>query len=132
VFRATLDNFLGQGPTILDEATDALWAYYSSTVSHFSETERAEYGIPEIPPDSDIWDHVTFAFLPWIELGGTRLEPAPSYLSFEGEVSWEPEHGLQMVFEQGRRLCKVGPFDGHNTNAHAYDDESLLGVVFKD
>lgn len=46
-------------------------------------------------------------------------------------MSWEPEHGLQLVFENGLTVCKVGPYDGHNTNAHAYADASLLNVVFK-
>jgi len=26
---------------------------------------------------------------------------------------------------------KVGPYDGHSTNAHAYGDVSLLGTVFR-
>jgi hypothetical protein len=51
------------------------------------------------------------------------------YLSFEGEVSREPEHGLQLVHEDGQRVCKVGPYDGHVTVAHAHGDPSLLGVV---
>lgn len=57
------------------------------------------------------------------------LAPGRSYLSFEGEVSWEPEHSLQLVFEDGWRVCKVSPYDGHVTVADAYGDSSLLGVV---
>jgi len=53
-----------------------------------------------------------------------------SYLSFEGEVSWEPEHELQLVYEDGQRVCKVRQYDGHVTVADAYGDPSLLGVVF--
>ena len=89
------------------------------------------YGIPDIQPKSDIWDQVDFRSPPEIRRGGTPLEPAPAYLSFEGEVSWEPEHGLQLVFEHGQRVCKVGPYDGHNTNAHAFADLSLIDVIFK-
>ena len=87
--------------------------------------------MPTIDESADIWEHVEIRFAPSFTLGGGRFAPAPSYISFEGEVSWEIEHGLQLVFEHGRRVCKVGPFDGHDTNAHAYGDESLLGVVFK-
>jgi hypothetical protein len=57
--------------------------------------------------------------------------PELSYISFEGEVTWEPEHGLQLVFEHGRRVCKVGPYDGHHTKGHAYGDPALIDVVFK-
>lgn len=60
------------------------------------------------------------------------LAPARSYLSIEGEVSWEPEHGIQVVLAEGSRLCKVGPSDGHMTNAHAWADPALLDVIFKD
>ncbi|MBO0834789.1 MAG: hypothetical protein J2P28_04615 [Actinobacteria bacterium] len=57
--------------------------------------------------------------------------PGRSYLSFEGEVSWEPEHGMQLVYEDGQRLCKVSQYDGHVTVAHALGDPSLLGVIFR-
>ena len=133
VYDQAIDNFLSAGPALLDDATDSLWAYYRSVASRFTAAERVAYGIPEIPPTSDIWDQVHFASgPPELRLGGTKLEPGDSYISFEGEVSWEPEHGLQLVFEHGRRVCKVGPYDGHNTNAHAYGDESLVDVVFMD
>jgi len=40
----------------------------------------------------------------------------PVYVSVECECSWEPEHGLQLVFRGGARVTKVGPYDGHLTN----------------
>ncbi len=133
--RSCLDgsvaNFVRGGPQLLDEATSYLWAYYLSFAGSFSAEERAACGIPELPDSIDIWDEVDFEHPPEIDLGRGRYSPAPSYISFEGEVSWEREHGLQLVFEHGRRVCKVGPYDGHPTNAHAYADESLLDVVFK-
>jgi hypothetical protein len=36
---------------------------------------------------------------------------------------------MQLVFEDGQRVCKVSPCDGHVTVAHAYGDSSLLGVI---
>ena len=30
----------------------------------------------------------------------------------------------------GRAVTKVGPFDGHLTNADAYADSSLVGVIY--
>jgi hypothetical protein len=122
-------DFIAGGTELLDEATPFLLVYYQSTVAEFSAEERVEYGIPEIPDSADIWEHVQFRHPPEWRLGGGPLAPGRSYLSFEGEVSWEPEHGLQMVFEDGRRVCKVSPYDGHVTIAGAYGDSSLLGVV---
>jgi len=37
---------------------------------------------------------------------------------------------LQLVVEEGRRVCEVGPYDGHVTNPAAFADLSLLNVVF--
>lgn len=131
VMERALPNFKSRGSEVLDDVTPYLWRYCRRTADAFSPVERATYGIPDLDPSHNIWDEVTFRFEPIVALGGNPLEPAPCYLSFEGEVSWEPEHGLQLVFENGLTVCKVGPYDGHNTNAHAYADASLLNVVFK-
>jgi hypothetical protein len=128
--RQAIDGFIAGGPQLLDEATPFLWAYYRHTAAEFTPEERATYGLPEIPDSADIWEHVQFRHPPEWHLGGGPLSPGRSYLSFEGEVSWEPEHGLQLVYEDGRRVCKVSQYDGHVTVAHAYRDPSLLGVVF--
>ncbi|WP_394298793.1 DUF6985 domain-containing protein [Allosalinactinospora lopnorensis] len=65
---------------------------------------------PEIPDSADIWEHVQFHHPPEWRLGGGPLTPGRSYLSFGGEVSWEPEHGLQLVYEDGRRVCKASRY----------------------
>ena len=129
--RGSRTNFTSRGPELLDAATDHLWAYYRSVAAALSPAEREQRGVPTIDESGDIWEQVEIRFPPAFTLGGRRFAPARSYISFEGEVSWEIEHGLQLVVEDGRRVCKVGPYDGHVTNAHAYGDESLLGVVFR-
>lgn len=107
--------FVAGGVRLLEEATPALWRYYRDTIAEFTPEERREYGLPEIPESADIWEHVSFPH----EEASWQLGDEPfrgrSYLSFEGEVSWEPEHGLQLVFEDGQRVCKAGPYDGHLT-----------------
>ena len=35
--------------------------------------------------------------------------------------AWEEEHGLQLVFRQGKKLTRVSQVDGHLTDADAYD-----------
>jgi uncharacterized protein DUF6985 len=128
--REAIGGFIAGGPQLLDAATPFLRAYYWSTAAEFTPRERIQYRIPEIAHFADIWEHVRFLRPPAWTLGGGPLMPGRSYLSFEGEVTWEPEHGLQLVFEDGVRLCKVSQYDGHVTVAHAYGDASLLGVVF--
>jgi hypothetical protein len=128
--REAISGFIAGGAQLLEEATPFMWAYYRSTAAEFGPEERAQYGIPEIPDSADIWEHVQFRCPPWWSPGRGPLTPGRSYLSFEGEVSWEPEHGLQLVYEDGQRVCKVSQYDGHVTVAHARSDPSLLGVVF--
>ncbi len=125
-----IGGFIAGGPQLLEAATPFLRAYYWSTAAEFTPRERITHGIPDIPHYADIWEHVQFRSPPSWAAGGGPLMPGRGYLSFEGEVSWEPEHGLQLVYEDGQRLCKVGRCDGHVTVAHAYGDASLLGVVF--
>jgi hypothetical protein len=125
-----IGRFIAGGVQLLDEATPFLWEYYRDAAAEFTSEERARYGIPEIPASADIWEHVQFVHAPEWCPGGGPLMPGRSYLSFEGEVPWEPEHGLQLVFEDGQRVCKVSQYDGHVTVAHACGDASRLGVVF--
>lgn len=40
------------------------------------------------------------------------------------------EHGLQIVFRGRHTVSKVGPFDGHLTNADAFGREGLDSVVY--
>lgn len=123
-------NFRAAGPELLAAATPYLWEYYRATAAGFTKEQCIDYGIPLLAPDTDIWTQVTLTSPPNIELGRPPYSPAAAYISFEGEVSWEPEHGLQLVVEDGLRVCKVGPYDGHVTNAHASGDISRLGAVF--
>ncbi len=133
--RATFDQakrrFRDAGPELLDRVTSELWAYYRSTADEFSAHQRATYGIPELSELADVWAQVVISSAPDFSVGESPYEPGSCYISFEGEVSWESEHGLQLVVEDGRRVCKLGPYDGHMTNAHAFGDLSLLGVVYR-
>jgi hypothetical protein len=55
-----------------------------------------------------------------------RIDHGP----LECECDWEPEHGLQIVFRDGREVTKVGPYDGHLTNSAAYANDDLDGIVY--
>jgi hypothetical protein len=52
------------------------------------------------------------------------------YVQVSCECDWEIEHGLQLVFKQGKKITRVSGHDGHVTDADAYgkpdsDDELL-------
>lgn len=52
------------------------------------------------------------------------------YVSLECSCDWEPEHGLQIVFKDGKRVNKISSYDGHLTNSDAYADDDLEDVIF--
>jgi len=43
------------------------------------------------------------------------------YIQIACECDWEQEHGLQLVFRQGKKLIRVSEQDGHLTEADAFD-----------
>ncbi|RDH43718.1 hypothetical protein B9G39_09845 [Zooshikella ganghwensis] len=53
------------------------------------------------------------------------------YISLSCECDWEEEHGLLLVFKEGRYINKLGGYDGHLTNSDAYGDKNLEKVVYR-
>lgn len=43
------------------------------------------------------------------------------YIQVACQCDWEEEHGLQLVFRQGKKLTRISEQDGHLTEADAYD-----------
>lgn len=52
------------------------------------------------------------------------------YIQVSCSCDWEQEHGLQLVFRQGKKITRISDEDGHLTEADAYDkpdsDDELL------
>lgn len=51
------------------------------------------------------------------------------YVQVTCECEWEEEHGLQLIFRQGKKLTRISEQDGHLTDADAYgipDEEDKL------
>lgn len=93
--------------------------------------EAADRPYVDIEHPSDVWKHVQFDS----ELLVTRREDDDEedgiYFSLSCSCDWAREHGLVLVLRDGLAFTKVGPYDGHLTNADAYGDPSLQGVIFK-
>jgi hypothetical protein len=75
-----------------------------------------------------MFDHIRFGNEPTV--ARDPYSDRHVYVSLECECDWEPEHGLQIVFRDGRTVTKVGPCNGHLTNSAAYGDNRLDGVVY--
>ncbi len=124
-FHVAIDNFLSADVSVLRDAEPYIFQYYEQCKG----ADAAEEEFPDINSPGDIWTHVQLGENPVV----TRraADDQDVYVSVECGCDWEPEHGLQIVFKNGREVNKVGPYDGHVTNADAYADERLNGVIFR-
>lgn len=125
IHRAVAALLTGDDSAIRAARID-LYRYYVDSV-RLARASGLDAVLPEIAGVEDVWDHVS--------LGGefhVDRDPVDGhvYVSIEGECDREPEHGLQLVLKDGRTVTKVGPFDGHLTNALAYARSDLQGVVY--
>jgi hypothetical protein len=124
-FRAAIVHFLAADPSVLTAAEPHIYAYYQDSNAIWEPGDDEYLAIDE---PRRVWRHVRLGH----EAVVSR-RPAGDrgvYVSLECECDWAPEHGLQLVFRDGRELVKVGPCDGHLTHADAYDDERLEGVIY--
>ena len=93
------------------------------------DRDRGDPEYIEAAPER-IWQHVQLGSE--LHISRRRHGDHAIYISLECNCDWEPEHGLQLVFREGRAVVKVGPFDGHLTNTDAYDDPGLEGTIYKE
>lgn len=80
--------------------------------------DEADESFTQITDKNEIWNfiHPTDIYI-------TRRPYADQdmYVQVVCECDWEEEHGLQLVFRQGRKLTRISEQDGHLTEADAYD-----------
>jgi hypothetical protein len=125
-FHQAIDNFLTIGPSVLAEVEHHIFDFYKDCNAYW-ETDDESY--IDIKSPSDIWKHIQFGSQPIVQQ--RNRDKKMIYVSIECNCDWEREHGLQIVFENGLRVNKVGQFDGHLTNSDAFDDPSLENVIYK-
>ena len=123
-FHVAIANFLAATPAVLREADEALFTYYKDYEQYWLEEGNAPITTAE-----ELWQRVRFGAEPMVSRGAHGDEAV--YVSVECGCDWEVEHGLQIVFKNGLKVNKLGPFDGHLTNVNAYDDESLGDVIYR-
>lgn len=129
--------------TFLAEADDALQHFLAlnaadrKAVTHLvykycldflelAEPDEADDDLRAITDENEIWK-----FVQPTEIYVTRrlYEDEDLYVQVACACDWDQEHGLQLVFRQGKKLTRVSGQDGHLTEADAYgkpDSEDLL------
>jgi hypothetical protein len=80
--------------------------------------DEADQPLRQIKDYNEIWN-----FIHPTEIYVTRrpYKEHDVYLMLACECDWEQEHGLQLVFKQGKQLTRISDQDGHLTEAGAYD-----------
>lgn len=124
-FHAVISTFLALDESALSAAAPSIFEYYQDTVTSFDAND--DWHVEIFGPD-EVWNHVHIGDQAMVKRnphGDRRV-----YVSVECECDWEPDHGLQVVFREGRTVSKVGPYDGHLTNAAAYARDDLAEVVY--
>ncbi|WP_436534241.1 DUF6985 domain-containing protein [Actinoplanes sp. HUAS TT8] len=124
-FHAAIQAFLALDRSAMEAAIPHIYAYARDVIDDVGE----EWGL-EIDGPADVLNHVGFVEL--ITVSRDHWGDQRVYVSVEGDCDWEEEHGLQIVFRDGAAVTKIGPYDGHLTNANAYDDDSLADVIYRE
>jgi len=123
-FHAAIASLRSSERDLLSEAEPHVFRYYQDV------SRTVDRGDPDFVAEPySVWEHVQLGS----ELRASRRRRADHavYVSLECNCDWEPEHGLQLVFKEGRVVVKVGPYDGHLTNADAFGDPTLEGTIYK-
>ncbi len=125
-----LKNFLALSNEQRQSDARHLVAYCKLMIEAVGEEVLEDMEVSEVTAEK-IWNHtqVSHIFFGKLDAGKYAAETTV-YLQIEGNVDWEPEHGLQMSWANGNKLVKAGPFDGHPTNGHAYAKPEYDRYVF--
>jgi hypothetical protein len=123
-FHRAIANLLGSGPELLEAVEGDIFAYYQDCNANWQPDETPYVALSS---PNEVWSHV--------ELGNQliasrRPKNGVIYFSLESNCDWEPESGLEIVFENGLRVNKIGPHDGALTHSDAADDERLESIVY--
>jgi hypothetical protein len=113
---------------ILRAAERYVVQYCEDAIAHLGADERPDITLEK---PGDVWKHVRLGFEMMVHRRDDGDAEDGVYFSLECNCDWEPEHGMQLVIRDGRAVTKVSDYNGHLTNADAYDDRKLVGVVYK-
>ncbi len=93
VYRNCMENLEGVG---YNEFNEKLW---------------------DIKDEKEIWK---FVYPSGIEVTKRPYKEQDMYVQICCECEWEIEHGLQIIYRQGKQVTRVSYIDGHITEADAY------------
>ena len=112
-FVTAIENFMSL--TTKDRAEAAFYVF--KNYSEFVEAVGPdEFDFVVDAPD-DIWTHIQPSE---IHVSRRAYGDRKVYVSVAANCDWEEEHGLQIVYREGKQLNRVSDQDGHVTYSDAY------------
>ena len=120
-----LNNFLKKGEVDRYKLTSDVYKDFQEFIDDVGLEYLGEE-IQKIKTKEEIWN---FVYPTCIYIIRRNRRDRDLYLEITCECDWEPEHGLLLVFRQGKSLTRVSHQDGHLTDADAFDkadSEDLL------
>lgn len=121
-FHAAIAAFLSIDESVLTAAL-AIFDYYQDIASEITDGSMPV----SISHPDQVWAHIRPVE---VTVARDSFRDRHVYVVVECDCDWEPEHGLQVVVQAGRQVTKVGPYDGHFTNAAAFHRDDLEGVIY--
>jgi hypothetical protein len=123
-FHTVVRNLLSSSRETLHAASQELQKYCDD-INEFCEPEDELH----VDNPHDLWRHVQLGKVIYVQR--RRYGDRKLYATIECECDWEPEHGLQIVLREGLTVTKLGPYDGHLSNADSFADAALESVVYR-
>lgn len=80
--------------------------------------DEADEPLRQIKDHNEIWNFIEPTE---IYISRRHRRDHDIYIQVTCECDWEQEHGLQLVFRQGKQLTRISSQDEHLTEADAYD-----------
>jgi hypothetical protein len=120
-----LTNFFGLNSS--DRNSISALAYKNCTdFLDAVDFDDVDESLRQIANQNDIWN---FIHPTEIYVKRRPYKEQDVYVQIACECEWEQEHGLQLIFRQGKKLTRISDQDGHLTEADAYgkaDEEDEL------
>ena len=121
-FEQAINNFLKLQEEDRKKTNPYVFGDYKDFVECVGE-EEFDFTIKD---EDAVWEHVhpTQIYVSRRQYGDKAV-----YVQIAAECDWEAEHGLQIVYKQGKGLKRVSSQDGHLTNSDAYAKTELENEI---
>ena len=110
-------NFLNLATSDRDDYSELIYKNCTDALDTLGDDD-ANPDLANLNDPNEIWRFVNPS---GIYISRRHRRETDIYLAVSCGCEWEEEHGLQLVFKQGKKLTRVSGHDGHIIEADAYD-----------